>query len=86
MLNSIIQFALRNRMLELAAALAVMVVGAIVAESLPIDVLPDGRANMCDGCPDMTAWNGRLAWSCRLEECIQYGDFVRSVRKNVLSH
>jgi hypothetical protein len=47
----------------------------------PIDVLPDGRQNMCDGCPDMTVWNGRLAWSCRLEECLHFGDFVRTVRK-----
>ncbi|MFQ5703184.1 MAG: radical SAM protein [Gemmatimonadales bacterium] len=47
----------------------------------PIDVLPDGRQNMCDGCPDMTVWNGELAWSCRLEECIHFGQFVRTVRK-----
>ncbi|MDH3495548.1 MAG: radical SAM protein [Gemmatimonadota bacterium] len=45
----------------------------------PIDVLPDGRQNMCDGCPDMTVWNGRLAWSCRLEECLHFGQFVRTV-------
>jgi len=45
----------------------------------PIDLLPDGRQNMCDGCPDMTAWNGNLAWSCRLEECLQFGQFVRTV-------
>ena len=48
----------------------------------PVDVLPDGRQNMCDGCQDMTAWNGRLAWSCRLEECHQFGQFVRTVPKN----
>jgi hypothetical protein len=47
----------------------------------PIDVLPDGRQNMCDGCPDMTVWNGRLAWSCRLEEPLQFGGFVRTVPK-----
>ncbi len=45
----------------------------------PIDVLADGRQNMCDGCPDMTAWNGDLAWSCRLEECLHFGQFVRTV-------
>jgi pyruvate-formate lyase-activating enzyme len=45
----------------------------------PIDVLADGRQNMCDGCPDMTVWNGRLAWSCRLEECLHFGQFVRTV-------
>ena len=47
----------------------------------PIDVLPDGRQNMCDGCPDMTVWNGRLTWSCRLEEPMRYGDFARTVPK-----
>jgi hypothetical protein len=50
----------------------------------PIDVLPDGRQNMCDGCPDMTVYDGRLAWSCRLEECTEHGQFVRTVpRENV---
>ncbi len=48
----------------------------------PIDVLPDGRQNMCDGCPDMTVWNGELAWSCRLEECRHFGQFVRTVPKD----
>ena len=47
----------------------------------PVDVLADGRQNMCDGCPDMTVWEGDLAWSCRLEECIHYGQFVRTVPK-----
>jgi hypothetical protein len=47
----------------------------------PIDLLPDGRQNMCDGCPDMTAWNGRLAWSCRLEEPMNFGGFVQTVPK-----
>jgi len=48
----------------------------------PVDILPDGRQNMCDACPDMTVWNGRLAWSCRLEEPMKYGAFVQSVPKN----
>ena len=48
----------------------------------PIDVLEDGRQNMCDGCPDMTVYNGRLAWSCRLEECTEHGQFVRTVPKH----
>ncbi len=47
----------------------------------PIDVLADGRQNMCDGCPDMTVWNGELAWSCRLEECLNFGQFARTVPK-----
>lgn len=47
----------------------------------PIDVLEDGRQDMCDGCPDMTVWDGRLAWSCRLEEPKRYGTFVQTVPK-----
>lgn len=50
----------------------------------PIDVLPDGRQNMCDSCPDMTVWNNRLAWSCRLEEPMNHGDFVQTVPKQGL--
>lgn len=45
----------------------------------PIDILPDGRQNMCDGCPDITVHDGELVWSCRLEECIHFGRFVQSV-------
>lgn len=48
----------------------------------PIDILPDGRQNMCDACPDITPHNGELVWSCRLEECLNYGGFMRSVPKN----
>lgn len=47
----------------------------------PIDVLPDGRQNMCDGCPDVTAHDGQIVWSCRLEEYRQYGGLVNSVPK-----
>jgi hypothetical protein len=45
----------------------------------PIDILADGRQNMCDGCPDMTVHDGRLAWSCRLEELKLFGQFVTTV-------
>lgn len=47
----------------------------------PVDVLADGRQSMCDGCPDMTVCDGELAWSCRLEECIHFGQFLRTVPK-----
>lgn len=52
----------------------------------PIDLLPDGRQNMCDGCPDMTVWDGQLAWSCRLEECLHFGEFVRTAPKREGAH
>lgn len=42
----------------------------------PIDMLPDGRQNMCDGCPDVTVHNGELAYSCRLDEYQKYGGLV----------
>ena len=47
----------------------------------PIDILPDGRENMCDGCPDITVHDGELVWSCRLEERLNFGGFVRTVPK-----
>lgn len=50
----------------------------------PIDVLPDGRQNMCDGCPDMTVLKDRLEWSCRLEEPMRYGTYMRTVPRSML--
>jgi hypothetical protein len=45
----------------------------------PIDLLADGRANMCDGCPDVTVHDGELVWSCRLEEYRKYGGLLQCV-------
>jgi pyruvate-formate lyase-activating enzyme len=45
----------------------------------PGDTLCDGSFNMCDGCPDITVWKDQLAWSCRLEEQMKFGCFVRAV-------
>ena len=47
----------------------------------PIDTLEDGADNMCDGCPDMTVHDGKLVWSCRLEEPRAFGTFVTAVPK-----
>ncbi|MGB9771307.1 MAG: radical SAM protein [Candidatus Kapaibacteriota bacterium] len=47
----------------------------------PIDVLPDGETNMCDGCPDITVWQDRLVWSCRMEEQLRWGQQARVVPK-----
>lgn len=41
MLNHIIQFALRNRLIILCGAIAVLVAGSLVTATLPIDVLPN---------------------------------------------
>lgn len=40
------------------------------------DVLPDGRVDMCDSCPDMTYFEGRLINSCRLDEYRKYGELI----------
>jgi hypothetical protein len=40
------------------------------------DVLPDGRVDHCDSCPDMTYWNGRLVHSCRLDEYRKFGQLL----------
>jgi hypothetical protein len=48
----------------------------------PIDILSDGRQNMCDGCPDVTVWDGKLVWSCRLEELKAFDTWIRCVPKS----
>jgi len=48
----------------------------------PVDIFETGEQNMCDGCPDITVWNGQLVWSCRLEEQIKWGQNVRCVPTN----
>ena len=48
----------------------------------PVDVLDDGRQSMCDGCPDITVWDGKLVWSCRLEEQLNYGVNLKTFPKN----
>lgn len=40
------------------------------------DMLPDGQADMCDSCPDMTVYDGKLINSCRMDEYRKYGGFV----------
>ena len=51
----------------------------------PVDFLEDGRQNMCDGCPDITVWNGKLVWSCRMEEQLKYGHNVKSYPKGFMN-
>lgn len=47
----------------------------------PVDFMPDGRQDMCDGCPDVTVHQGKLVWSCRLEEMNTFGSLVQTVPK-----
>jgi len=51
----------------------------------PVDFMADGRMNMCDGCPDMTVHQGKLYWSCRLEEIKRYGAFLTAAPKRRLN-
>jgi hypothetical protein len=42
----------------------------------PQDVLPSGRQDLCDGCPNKMIYNGRLVSMCRVEEFMRFGDMV----------
>lgn len=48
----------------------------------PVDILPDGGQNMCDGCPDATIHGDRLVWSCRMGELDRFGTFLASVPRH----
>ncbi len=41
------------------------------------DMLPDGRTDMCDSCPDMCVHEGTLVNSCRWDEWRLYGGYLR---------
>jgi len=45
------------------------------------DVLRGGRVDRCDGCPDMTVWDGKIVHSCRLDEHRTFGQYVIPVLK-----
>jgi pyruvate-formate lyase-activating enzyme len=45
----------------------------------PADMMPNGALSMCDGCPDITVYDDKLVWSCRMEELINFGDWIRPV-------
>jgi len=40
------------------------------------DLLPDGRADMCDSCPDITIYDGKFINSCRMDEYRLFGGFL----------
>jgi len=45
------------------------------------DLLPDGRADMCDSCPDMTVYEGKLINSCRMDEYRLFDGFLSVTTK-----
>ncbi len=50
------------------------------------DVMPDGTADMCDSCPDITYFEGKFVNSCRLDEYRKFGKFLtRQVKSAVES-
>ena len=50
----------------------------------PVDILEDGRQNMCDGCPDITVWEGKLVWSCCMEEQFKYSLNLQTYPKDLM--
>ncbi len=57
----------------------------VYAQSIGIiqapDLQPDGRADMCDSCPDVTIFEGKFINSCRMDEYRLFGGFVSVVEK-----
>ena len=47
----------------------------------PVNFEDDGRQDMCDSCPDITVHDGKLVWSCRMEELNKFGAFIQTVPK-----
>lgn len=45
------------------------------------DIQSDGRADMCDGCPDMTVWGGELINSCRMDEYRMFGGLLSAAER-----
>ncbi|MBN1429506.1 MAG: radical SAM protein [Anaerolineae bacterium] len=45
------------------------------------DLQPDGRADMCDSCPDITIYDGKFVNSCRMDEYRLFGGFVSVTEK-----
>jgi pyruvate-formate lyase-activating enzyme len=56
----------------------VMSIGIIQAP----DIQTDGRADMCDSCPDITIYDGKLVNSCRMDEYRLFGGMLSVVDKS----
>ena len=57
---------------RLLSKIRVQTIGIIQAP----DVQPNGQADMCDSCPDMTVWQGNLINSCRMDEYRLFGGLL----------
>ena len=45
------------------------------------DLQGDGRADMCDSCPDITIYDGKFINSCRMDEYRLFGGFLSVTEK-----
>ncbi|MEM7454648.1 MAG: efflux RND transporter permease subunit [Planctomycetota bacterium] len=85
MLNSVIQFALRNRMVILCAALSVIVFGTMSSRQLPIDVLPDltrPRVTILTECSGMAPEEVEREVTIPIEAVVSGAAGVTSIRSN----
>lgn len=83
MLNAVIRFALMNRLLVLCASVGVLVLGALAASSLPIDVLPDltrPRVAVLVECPGMAPEEVEQLVTFPIETAVNGAGGVVSVR------
>jgi hypothetical protein len=64
--------AVRRNPLRLFQPMYVQSIGIIQGP----DLMEDGRVDMCESCPDMTVWKGRLVHSCRMDEWRLYGTYI----------
>jgi MoaA/NifB/PqqE/SkfB family radical SAM enzyme len=46
------------------------------------DLQGSGLADMCDSCPDMTVYDGKLINSCRMDEYRKFGGLITAVNKH----
>ena len=51
----------------------------------PLDLLPNGDLDLCDGCPNRTYFEGRLVPECRMEDYLKYGKGLRHVPRKEFS-
>ena len=47
----------------------------------PVDILPNGEQDNCDGCPNGTVWNERLVPACQLDNYKKFGGPIQMVPK-----
>ncbi len=70
--------AVRERPTRLFDGIYVQSIGIIQAP----DLQSDGRADMCDSCPDITIYDGKFINSCRMDEYRLFGGFLSVVEKH----